>query len=172
MSISKSVLLLLPIAIVSDSHGIPHHVWKSAKMGGKGWCERSDDKEGSQTIYCCFVCWGAIRGQLGGGRLTKRGDISEKSAPHSHLLKRCWYFFRVNCRQETFLKVVNKAIYLEPGNTVVHVEGGILKIHNQLLSSSKLSFHKSKLPASPPQQGEKYWLHNLGLSARRLPSSG
>ena len=44
-------------------------------------------------------------------------------------------FSSVNCYQKTFRKVGNKAIYLEACHTVVHVEGGVLKIHIQGLFS-------------------------------------
>ena len=96
----------------------------------------------------------------------------------SHLLK------RVNCYQETFLKVGNKAIYLEAGHTVVHIEGCVLKIQIRLTIINLLplppslspslspSCSTSSSPASPPLQVEIYWLHNRGWIALRPPSLG
>ena len=72
----------------------------------------------------------------GSRSIRKIGDISKQSAPPPLIF---WSaadtFSSVNCYQKTFRKVGNKAIYLEACHTVVHVEGGVLKIHIQLLFS-------------------------------------
>ena len=76
-----------------------------------------------------------LRSYQQGGSMSerKRGDFSKCPLSCSEALHS--YFSSVNCYRETFLKVGNKAIYLEAGHTVVHVESCVLEIQIRLKTS-------------------------------------